>query len=155
LYPNIFTAEDIHLLESTVTKEEIIEALNGMTKEKSPGPDGWIVEFYISFFELVANDLLLAIEESCFKGAVIRSLNSNFIALIPKVNGPSTFGDFQPISLCNLNYKIITKILASRLRLILSRSLAEEQFGFLKGRQITDVMGTTQECLHSIREKRL
>jgi hypothetical protein len=66
-----------------------------MTKEKSLGPDGWTVEFYTSFFELVANDLLLAIEESRLKGAVIRSLNSTFIALIPKVNGPATFGDFD------------------------------------------------------------
>jgi hypothetical protein len=69
------------------------------------------VEFYISYFDLVANDLLEAIEEACLKGEVNRSLNSTFIALIPKVNGPATFGDFRPIALCNLCYKIILKLL--------------------------------------------
>jgi hypothetical protein len=47
------------------------------------------------------------------------------------------------------------KIIAKRIRPILSRTLSEEQFGFLKGRQIIDAIGTAQECLHSIREKKL
>ena len=83
------------------------------------------------------------------------SLNSTFIALIPKVNGRKTFGDFFPIALCNLYYSIISNIIAKRIRPILSRKLSEEQFSFLKGRQIIDAIGTAQECLHKIREKKL
>jgi hypothetical protein len=113
------------------------------------------VEFFIHFFDLVAKDLLEAVEESHTSGEVNRALNSTFIALIPKVNGPTNFGDFRPIALCNLCYKIITKIIATRLRPILSRTLSEEQFGFLKGRQIIDAIGTAQECLHSIKEKKI
>jgi hypothetical protein len=86
---------------------------------------------------------------------VNRSINSTFIALIPKVNGSASFGDFRPIALCNLCYKIITKIIANRIRPILSRTISKEQFGFLKGRQIIDAIGTVQECIHSIREKKL
>jgi hypothetical protein len=96
-----------------------------------------------------------AVEESRIKGEVIKSLNSTFIALIPKVNGPTNFGDFRPITLCNLCYKVISKIIAQRLRPILYRSLSEEQFGFLKGRQINDAIGIAQECLHNIKEKKL
>jgi hypothetical protein len=95
------------------------------------------------------------VEESRVTGAVNKALNSNFIALIPKVNCPSTLGDFRPIALCNLCYKIISKVLAKRIRPILSRALSEEQLGFLKGRQILDAIGTTQECLHSIKMKKL
>jgi hypothetical protein len=97
----------------------------------------------------------MAIEEARIRGEVNQNLNSTFITLIPKVNGPATFGDFRPIALCNLCYKIISKIIAKRIRPILSRTLSEEQFGFLKGRQIIDAIGTAKECLHSIKEKKL
>ena len=57
--------------------------------------------------------------------------------------------------MCNLFYKIITKIISKRIRPILSRTLSEEQFSFLKGRQIGDAIGTIQECLYNIKEKKL
>jgi hypothetical protein len=99
--------------------------------------------------------LLVVVEETRIRGEVIRPINSTFIALIPKVNNPSSFNDFRPIALCNLCYKIIAKVIARRLRPILSLTLSEEQLGFLKGRQILDAIGTTQECLHSIKAKKL
>lgn len=113
------------------------------------------MEFFIFFFDLIAKDLLEAIEETCIKGEVIKSLTSTFIALIPKVNGVANFGDFWSIALCNFCYKVISKIIANRLRPILSRALSEEQFGFLKGRQINEASGIAQECLHNIKEKKL
>jgi hypothetical protein len=124
MYPRLVTEEDINTIEIVVTKEEVFYVLKGMAKEKSPGPDGWTLEFYISYFDLVAHDSLEAIEEACQNGEVNRSLNSTFIALIPKVNGLGTFGDFHPIALCNLCYKIITKIIANRIRAILSCTLS-------------------------------
>jgi hypothetical protein len=141
LFPRMVIDEELVVLEKPVSEKEILEVLKGFPKEKSPGPDGWSVEFFIFFFDLVAKDLMEVVEESCIKGEVIKSLNSTFIALIPKVNGPTNFGDFRPIALCNLYYKVISKIIAQRLRPILSRSLSEEQFGFLKGRQINDAIG--------------
>jgi hypothetical protein len=110
---------------------------------------------FINFYKLVGKDLFDAVEETSLRDAVIRLINSTFIALIPKVNCPNSFGDFRPIAQCNLCYKIITKIIATRIRPILSRSLFEEQLGFLKGRQILDVIGNAQECLHSIKVKKL
>jgi hypothetical protein len=147
--------EDVSSLEKPCTKEEILEVLKGFTKDKSLGPDGWTVEFFLHYFELVGQDLLEVVEESRLRGEVIKQINSTFIALIPKVNFPRTFSDFRPIALCNLCYKIISKIIAKRIRPILSRALSEEQLGFLKGRQILDAIGMTQECLHSIKTKKL
>jgi len=86
---------------------------------------------------------------------VNKALNSTFITLIPKVNGPATFEEFRLIALCNLCYNIFSKIISRRIRPILSRALSEEQFDFLKGRQIADAIGTTQECLHSIKDKKI
>jgi len=76
------------------------------------------------------------VEETRIKAEVTSSINSTCLALIPKVNSPFSFNDFRPIAVCNLCYKIIAKAIAKRIRPILSRSLSEEQLGFLKGRQI-------------------
>jgi hypothetical protein len=95
------------------------------------------------------------VEETRLRGEVITSINSTFLALIPKVNKPSYFSDYRPIALCNLCYKIIEKVIAKRLKPILSRVLSDEQLGFLKGRQILDAIGTAQECLHNIKSKKL
>jgi hypothetical protein len=122
--------------------------------DKSPGPDGWTVEFFKHHFETVGDDLLDMVEESRQKGFITGALNATFITLIPKVNKPNQFGDFRPISLCNLSYKIISKIIADRIKPFLSRSLSEEQLGFLQGRQIQDAIGTVHECIHSIKKKK-
>ena len=123
--------------------------------EKIPDLDGWTVEFYIQFFDLVGEDLLEAIEDSKKRGEVIKYINSTFLSLIPKVNKPTYFDDFRPIALCNMCYKTIAKLIANRIGPIMSRSLYDEKLGFLKGRRILDTIGTAQECLHSIKEKKL
>jgi len=129
--------------------------LKAFAKDKSPGPDGWTVEFFLHYFDLVGEDLLGMVEESRRKGEVIKALNYNFLVLIPKVNKSLTFGDFRPISLCNLCYKIIAKILENRLRPILSHGLLEEQLGFLQRRQNMDAVDTAHEFPYSIKKKNL
>jgi hypothetical protein len=89
------------------------------------------------------------VEESRLLGFIPGALNSTFLTLIPKVNKPRLFGDFRPISLCNLSYKIISKLIANHIKPFLSRSLSEEQLGFLQGRQIQDAIGTVHECILS------
>jgi hypothetical protein len=90
-FPHMVTEEDSILLERICTKEELWNILKDFAKDKSPGPDGWTVEFFLHFFELVGEDLLGMVEESRRKGEVIKALNSTFLVLIPKVNKPLTF----------------------------------------------------------------
>jgi hypothetical protein len=111
--------------------------------------------FLYSFFDLVGEDVLAMVEDSRSSGAIVGGLNSTFLTLIPKANKPSTFDDFRPISLCNLCYKIISKIIANQIKPFLSRTLSMEQMGFLKGRRIQDAIGMVHESLHSIKKKNL
>jgi hypothetical protein len=143
IFSKMVTEDEVIILEKSCIREEILEVLKGFTKDKSLGPDGWIVEFFLHFFELVGQDFLDVVEETRLKGEVIKQINSTFLALIPKVNSPNTFNDFLSISLCNLCSKIIAKVIPKRIRPILSYALFEEQLGFLKGRKILDAIGTT------------
>lgn len=77
------------------------------------------MEFYLFFLDLLGKELTAAIEESCSRAWIPHQLNLTFITLIPKVDKQGTFDDSRPISLCNLYYKLITKIL-----LPVSRSLS-------------------------------
>ena len=65
-------------------------------------------------------------------------LNATFIALIPKKNDASNIRDFRPISLVGSLYKILAKVLANRLKVVLDKLISESQNSFVGGRQILD-----------------
>ena len=73
-------------------------------------------------------------EESSKNGFIPNILNSTYITLIAKNDKPTSFNDYRPISLCNMVYKIITKIIAIHIKSILEQNISNEQFGFLSNR---------------------
>lgn len=93
--------------------------------------------------DIVGSDLLLLAKESRTTCIISGALNSTFVTPIAKVSGPIYFKGYQPISLCNTVYKIISKIIANQLKFTLSKHIVSEQFGFLKNCQIWDVVGTS------------
>ena len=82
------------------------------------------------------------------------TLNETFICLIPKVASPQKIIEFRPISLCNVVYKIISKVPANRLKKILEEVIDESQSAFVLGRSITDNVLVAFETMHCIDLKR-
>ena len=126
LYPNMISHVDAPCLIQPVTLSKIESALHSFKKDRSPGPNGWPVEFYIHFFDLLGDELLFAVDYSRVSSCIPPSLNSTFLALIPKKENPLTFVDFRPISLCNLLYKLISKVIAVRLKPFLDSHISKE-----------------------------
>eukprot|EP00253_Pinus_taeda_P002170 PITA_02170 len=151
-FPRFVEEEDADLLFRAVEKEEVERIIKAMPRDKSPGPDGWTIELFSHFFDLIGDELIEVVEESRKKGEIYSPFNTTFIALIPKTENPVSFDDFRPISLCNTIYKIIAKVIAVRLKPILSECISNEQFGFLDGRQIHEAIGVAQETIHNIRQ---
>ena len=154
-FPRYVMEEDNRMLMAEIEEVELGRVLQSFQKDKSPGPDGWPIEFYTGFYDLLGPDLLQVVEESRRNGIIHTPLNSTFIALIPKVDKPKSFDDYRPISLCNCIYKIISKIISKRIKRILSKKVSGEQFGFLEGRQIHEAIGVAQEGLHSMKKLRI
>nr|GEX69510.1 RNA-directed DNA polymerase, eukaryota [Tanacetum cinerariifolium] len=125
-------------LEKSVSSDEIRKAVWSCGENKSPGPDGFSLEFFRKFWDLIGPDMCIAVDWFFTHNSFSRGYNASFISLIPKVHDPMSVSDFRPISLIGSLYKVVTKILATRLSLVISDLISEVQTPFLSNRQILD-----------------
>ena len=84
------------------------------------------MEFFLAGYDIIGPDLLQLVEETRVNGILHLPLNSTFLALIPKKDNPKSLDDYRPISLCNITYKVVTKIIAQRFRKVLSKLISKE-----------------------------
>lgn len=138
------------MLSATFSLEKINSALAQMQPPKSPGPDGFGVSFYKHHWEAVGEKVSGAVLNFLEGGAFNPSINETFIALIPRKVNTASMSDYRPISLCNVVYKIIAKVLANRLKLVLPSIISHNQSAFVPGRLITDNVMIAYEALHSM-----
>ncbi|CAN1292519.1 LINE-1 retrotransposable element ORF2 protein [Linum perenne] len=135
---NKLSAIDCEALIETVSDKEVRDALFSIGDDKSPGPDGYSAFFFKDSWDIIGNEITAAIREFFVTGELSPGLNSTIIALIPKVPNADRMKLFRPISCCNVLYKCITKIMATRLSSILPRLISRSQSAFIKGRLISD-----------------
>ena len=132
--PKVVTREDNHNLNRPVSEEEVSEVINEMQSGKAPGPNGFNVDFFKAYWETVKQDILEVVEDSRISNKVLKALNASFIALIPKKENAMTPDGFRPIALCNVVYKIISKVIANRLKPLLPTLISKEQTSYVEGR---------------------
>ena len=147
--PSLVSAHSNALLMHPVSLEEVKSVVEGMSPDKAPGPDGFTAWFLISCWTIIHKDLLKMVKKSQSCNKIGGGTNSSFLALIPKEKGASSFARFRLISLCNIKYKVITKVLANMLKVVLPGIIPENQGGFIQGRHISDNIVLVQEVIHS------
>ena len=126
--------------------QEVEEVVNQMALGKSPGPDGFTSNFFHYFWDLVKEEVLNIAEESRNKRGVLKTFNATFLTLIPKEAGVNSPDKFQLIASCNVIYKIISKVIANRLKHLLPNLISPEQSGFVEGRHILGGVILVHEC---------
>ena len=123
-------------LMSMPSLEDIRKAVFSIGVNKSPGPNGFVSLFFKESWDLLRDDVTAAVLEFFRSGRLLKDFNNTFIALIPKVAGPTFVRDFRPISCCNVMLKIITKLLARRVRQVMGPLVSDCQGAFVSGRSM-------------------
>lgn len=104
-------SEDWREMNKPFSEEEIKRTVFDMAPFKSPGPDGIHACFYQRTWEVVGSTAIRFAQKFFETGEIEKGVNDTSIVLIPKVNGLETVKQFRPISLCNVDYKFLTKIM--------------------------------------------
>ncbi|GKA75562.1 putative RNA-directed DNA polymerase [Tanacetum coccineum] len=132
-----------------VSSQEVRDAIFSMGNDKSPGPDGYTAAFFKEAWDIIAHDVIKAVQEFFINGSLLKELNHTIIALIPKVAFPLKINGYRPISCCNILFKCISKIISNRMKDSLATLISSNQSAFVPGRRITDNILLTQELMHN------
>ena len=125
-------------LEGTFTMTEVKEAVWSCGNNKAPGLDGFTFEFIRKFWDILGNEFFEAVkffESNC---RINPESISSFISFFPKVKDPLSLADFRPINLIGCVCKVISKLLAERIKGVLNTVVSNTQSSFIKGRSILD-----------------
>ena len=124
-------------LDSEFTLQELSTALQGMKKGKTPGSNGFSVDFFRCFWKQLGVFLHRALEYSFSRGKALSTHRESIITLIPKAGRPShSLKGWRPISLLNVDYKIISTAIANRFRKVIDHIISSSQSAYIKGRYI-------------------
>ncbi|XP_062005969.1 uncharacterized protein LOC133723163 [Rosa rugosa] len=146
--PNLVTALENAALSVIPSSDEIHMTVNSMDDYSAPGPDGNSGCFFKQCWSVVGSEVVQAVQHFFISGTIIPHFNSIVVILIPKKQEADRIADFRPIALANFVFKIITKIIATRLSPIVARIVSPNQSAFITGRSVADPIILTSECIN-------
>lgn len=152
LHPS-FSEDDNRSLCSFPTDLEIWEAVKGIRGMKAPGPDRFTALIFQKYWNVVRLDVIGMVRNFFRNGFLLKQINYTHIALIPKVDASKLISQFRPTSLCNVTYKIISKILTNRLKRVMPKLVSINQNAFVPNRHIQDNLITVQELMLTLKRK--
>ena len=125
-------------LEKDVTVSEVRKTIRTLGRGKSPGPDLLTAEFYITFEDLVAEDLTEVLMEAHLRHRLPYTTKQGIIKVLYKKGDPREVRNYRPLTMLNTDYKILTKLLAFRVAGVLDSIVSAPQLGFVPGRVISE-----------------
>ncbi|XP_019157963.1 PREDICTED: uncharacterized protein LOC109154684 [Ipomoea nil] len=132
------------------TVNEVRQAVFGMKRFGSPGPDGIQAAFYRHYWDIVGDSVTHFVNSCLTSGTIPSGMLEAYMTLIPKKENPENAGDFRPITLLNVIFKIVSKVLVNRLKPIMKKMVGPFQNSFLPGRSTLDNVVLTQEVIHNM-----
>lgn len=137
--PKTLSREQAKELEQPLSIEELQTALKQMKTGKSPGPDGFTLQYYKCFFTVLSPKLITTFNALASPSASVGRVLEAHITVIPKEGKDATqVQNYRPISLLNVDTKLYAKLLANRLSPLLPNLVSLDQVGFVPGREARD-----------------
>lgn len=133
--PIISTQENLELCHIP-SEFEVWATVRQIGSRKATGPDGLSALFYKQFWLTVKTAAIEMVQNVFRTGFLLKEINHTNISLISKVDNPNLVNHYRPIALCNVSYKIVSKILAEHLKSVLPRLISPMQAAFVPGRTI-------------------
>lgn len=127
------------------TREELFELLRAMKVGSAPGPDGLPAEFYVAFWDTLADPLVKIVNHFLESKEVPPSFRCGHVVLLPKGGSPSYPAAWRPITLLNVDYKLVASLFASRLRPVLPYIVSTAQTCSVPGRSIFSSLSLTRD----------
>lgn len=146
--------DSISTLGHVPSYDEIKDTLFSMKSYSAPGPDGFHAIFFKRHGELTKLSVINPVQQAFRTGQISPKMGETLITLVPKTSNPNSFSGLLPISLCNVIFKVITKIIVGRLHPILSSFISPTQSAFLEGRSTADNAIILHEILYKIKKSR-
>ena len=141
---SMVTIVDKTMLDQDIASDETARAVKVLKKEKSPGVDGLTVEFYHTFWHVLSDLYVNALNQAIAEGQLHLSARRGIIILIPKKDRDVLeLKNWRPLTMLTMDYKILATVLANRLKVVLPYIISEDQTGFMANRQITTTIRRT------------
>jgi len=140
-------------LSCKVTREDVDKAVKELPYEKAPGIYGFTAECFKKYWSTIGNKVRTSVLEFFSNGKLLKSVNCTTLTLIPKVANPNSVQEFRPIACCTIIYNIISRILTTKLKLVVESIVGESQSAFIEGRNILDNVIIAHEMVKGYNKK--
>ena len=150
------TEQESHGLEHDITLEECYTVLKNMKNNKSPGSDGFTVEFYRYFWTELKHPMIRSFQDAFKNGLLSDSQRLGIITCLPKPGKAKEYiKNWRPVTLLNVDYKILSGIIANRMKGQLDSLISESQKGFINGRYIGECTRLVSDLIYNMRKRRI
>ena len=150
---NKLTQEQASQIEGDISVTECFNVLKEMKNNKSPGSDGFSKEFYMHFWEELKFIMVRSFKQSFNEGVLSDSQKLGVITCLPKPGKEREYiKNWRPVTLLNVDYKIISGVIANRIKIFLDSLISESQKGFIKGRQIGECTRLISDVIYHLKK---
>lgn len=141
-------------LNMACSAEEVWQALKQMGPWKASGSDGLQAGFYQRTWGVVGEGVSSTVLK-CLEGERLpQNMADALLVLIPKTEKPESIKQFRPISLCNVTFKLVTKVIVNKIKNILEDLVSPNQCSFVPRQQIGDNIIICQELIDALKHKK-